>query len=60
MLEPGHSVDYVWDDLALDRRLVVCVIGKRYASNPVLRPHLKDLEGRQRWAGKLDVLPQKT
>lgn len=38
LLEPGHSVDYVWDDLALDRRLVICVVGKRCVSKSVLRP----------------------
>lgn len=28
ILEPGQSVDYVWDDLASERRLVVQVVGE--------------------------------
>lgn len=28
LLEPGQSVDFVWDDLAQERRLVVCVVGE--------------------------------
>jgi hypothetical protein len=40
LLEPGHPVDYVWDDLALDRRLVICIVGKRCVSKSFLRPFL--------------------